>query len=64
MKTDERMVVILRIHEKTCQRLSESPDPLLLHVTPPPPTPAIEIRASFLTVGLCLFLNLSESRVS
>lgn len=38
MKTDESMIVILRIHEKTCQRLSKPHDPLL-------PTLFVEIRS-------------------
>lgn len=36
MKTEESVIVILRIHEKTCQRLSEPHDPLL-------PIPVIEL---------------------
>lgn len=35
MKTDESRIVILCIHEKTCQRLLEHPDP-----QPQPPPPA------------------------
>lgn len=50
MKTDESVIVILRIHEKTCQRLSEPRDPLL-------PIPVIELPSPgeghcFLTVAL------------